>query len=527
MVFPEHPTPAGQAIASALSRVERRLRLNWILSAGALLAWLAILVLIVWRALRWFGDVLPAASALVTLIGILAGLGVLALLVAKLAVRWSAPARAAAEADRRGGLKDELTSAYWFLQESPGSEWVSAQLERAARTARGLEPARLVPLRVPGAVVGGFAVSLIFLAGLWVAAPLVPASGGLALAQDGTGDAERSQIRALRAVMEALPDSDAARKLEAALDVLEDAAATPEQRRQALAQAQDAMQRVRLEAAATRDGLRRLSQMLTAQPGMEAVADALAKGDAKQAAELLAQMQQKAATPESGAASSTPEPADGTAREKTLEQALLEATESPGGAQAPSAEAVQHAVDRLNEIARELEAANYVNEAWHTVRGPQMDVAQSTPLTASRFAQQTTANGTPSPASGETPMGGGTTFRSAALGDGPGRTEQEGGTRAGDAMGDGPPDALLGGSGERLEAQLTQAGIQVEEQEGEDQSQTWFYVESQQQKAFTGVRNVEARGRFAAADQGANQGISIQHRQIVKDYFMTLREGAR
>jgi hypothetical protein len=118
-------------------------------------------------------------------------------------------------------------------------------------------------------------------------------------------------------------------------------------------------------------------------------------------------------------------------------------------------------------------------------------------------------------------------FRSAAVAEGPGRTEQEGGTRAGDAMGDGPPDALLGSSDERLEAQFKQAGISGEEQEGEDDSSTWFYVESQQQKAFTSARNVEAHARFAAAEAGANRGISIQHRQIVKDYFMTLREGAR
>ncbi len=517
--------PAGPAINTALSRIERRLRLNGFLSAAMLAVWLLMLVLIAWRALRWLGEALPAASALVILAAVLAGLGLLALLLVKLIARWSTPARAAIEADRRASLKDELTSAHWFLQEPQASEWMTAQLERAARTAGALQPARLIPLRIPGVALGALLAAVLVLLALWTAAPLTPALAMLAAQQSALADAERQQVETMRALMEALPDGDAARRLEAALEVLEAADVTPEQRRQALAQAQDAIQEIRLEAAATRDGLRRLGEMLTAQPGMEAVAEALAKGDAKEAAELLAQMHQ--ATAPLAGETSAPEPAESSPREKTLEQALLEATESPGGAQAPSAEAMQQAVDRLNEIARELEAANFVNEAWQTVRGPQMDVAQRSGLTASRFAQQTTASSTPSPASGETPMGGGTMFRSAAVAEGPGRTEQEGGTRAGDAMGDGPPDALLGGSDERLEAQLKQAGITGEEQEGEDESSTWFYVESQQQKAFTSTRNVEARARFAAAEAGANRGISIQHRQIVKDYFMTLREGAR
>ena len=122
----------------------------------------------------------------------------------------------------------------------------------------------------------------------------------------------------------------------------------------------------------------------------------------------------------------------------------------------------------MNEIARELAAASYVNQAWEKVRGPQLDVAQRTALTASRFAEQTAGNSQPSPASGETPMGGGSMFRSAAVAEGKGRTEQEGGTRAGDALGDAPPDPLLGAGGERLEAQLKQAGLSGPEAEGKE-----------------------------------------------------------
>jgi len=185
-------------------------------------------------------------------------------------------------------------------------------------------------------------------------------------------------------------------------------------------------------------------------------------------------------------------------------------------------------VDRLNEIAKELKAANYVNEAWKEVKGPQLQVARGNNMAAGRFDQQQSTGGSnPSAASGDTPMGGGTMFRSAAVAQGPGTEEQEGGTRAGDAMGDGPPDPLMGEAGERLDAQLKQQGLTGQEEQQPDQDQNWFYAESQKRSARSEWRSVEARARFAEADAAAAGGISIKHRQIVKDYFMNRPEAAK
>jgi hypothetical protein len=38
---------------------------------------------------------------------------------------------------------------------------------------------------------------------------------------------------------------------------------------------------------------------------------------------------------------------------------------------------------------------------------------------------------------------------------------------------------------------------------------------------------VDARTRFAEAEAGSTGGISIKHRQIVKDYFMNRPEAAK
>ena len=513
-------TPERAAIDQALVRIEHRLRLNQALRAASLIAGMIVLALIAWRALRWLGASAPAAGALVILLVILGGIALLSLLVLALLAGTGGATRAASEADLRGRLRDELKSAWWFLQGEARSEWIAAQVQRAAHTAAGLRPAQLIPLRVPGPALGALMAGLVVLVAVWLAPPLGP---GGALADNALlTPAEAEQVRALRALAEALPQSAAARRLEAALATLQSAAASPAERRHALAQAQAAVEQMRMEAASSRESLQRLSETLRGQPGMEAVADALARGDAKQAAQLLAELQQQTAQT-SGVPVASAEPAEGSGQ-KGIEQLLQKATDASGATdQSGGADlAKQEAVDRLKEIARELEASAAVNEAWQRVRGSQLNVGESRGLSASRFAQQTSSPSMPSPGTGETPMEGGTLFRTAAVAEGDGRTEQEGGTRAGDALGDARSDPLLGSSAERLEAQLKRQALTGEEQPSpqQDENRPWYYEQSRQQKALAGLRSVHARERFAAAQAGAGEGISIQHRQIVKDYFM-------
>jgi exonuclease VII small subunit len=409
-------------------------------------------------------------------------------------------------------------------QRSVARDWIGAQLQRAARTARTLEPARLVPLRVPRGVSAGLLAGLVVLAIAWSAPPLAPAHSRSA---EVVETPENARVRELRELVEALPQGDAARRLQAALSTLESGSASPQQRRQALAQAQDAVDQIRLDAAASREGLQRLSEMLAGQEGLEEVAQALAQGDAKRAAELLAKVEAGQRAAGSGNA---PDPSE-TVGERPLDQglqALTDAMAEPQGGR-PTSETLQMTVDRLEQIARELAAANYVNEAWREVKGPQLQAARGTNMTAGRFdQQQSTGASNPSPSTGDTPMGGGTMFRSAAVAQGPGMEEQEGGTRAGDAIGDAPPDPVLGEAGERLDAQLKQQGLTGQEEQLPDQEdQAWFYAQSQKREARSAWRDVQARARFAEADAGTAGGISIRHRQIVKDYFMNRPEAAQ
>src|SRR5690606_30574371 len=104
-------------------------------------------------------------------------------------------------------------------------------LERAARRAAALHPERLVPLRVPAAALAGLALGVLALAALWLAPPL-PA---------GNAVPEAERLQALRQMAAAMPQSEAAQQLEQALRTLERPDATPEERRRAIVQAQDAV----------------------------------------------------------------------------------------------------------------------------------------------------------------------------------------------------------------------------------------------------------------------------------------------
>lgn len=525
MQSPDPLTPERQAILSALRQIERRLRLNRLLHAAALTVGLVLLGLVTWRLLHWLDAGAPAASALVVLLAALGAIGLLLGIAVTLVGGSVAAERAAAEADARAGLHDELTSAFWFMRGGDAAaavarDWIGLQLRRAAVSARALRPSRIVPLRLPRPATAGLAAGFVVLVAVWGVPPMAPAQSRAAGAGEGAGSA---QLRAMREAVAALPESDAARRLEEALKVLDSSTATAEERRLALAQAHGAVDQIRLDAAVSREGLQRLSQMLSGQQGLEEVAEALASGDAERAAELLAQAQADHA----GGAGDAGQPADVTGEkpsEDALQQALNAVTEAQGSR--PGAEALQLTVDRLKEIARELQVASYVNQAWQQVQGPQLQAARADTMSAGRFGEQAqeTAASNPSPATGNTPMGGGTLFRSAALAQGPGTEEQEGGSRMGDAIGDAPPDPLLAEAGERLEAQLRHEGISGAQGEDADENQNWFYTESERRDARSEWQAVQVRERFADAEAALGQGISIQHRRIVKNYFTQQRE---
>jgi hypothetical protein len=529
MIGPQQGAPpaAAPAVLLLLGQMDRRRRSNQILYAVTLLAGLALVALLVWRLVVVFNRAAPVATALVVLAGIGAAIGFLVVLGYAMLKPRGGLEHAARQADRAAGLRDEMLSALYFAR-SAGGAWIDAQLERAAAHAQRLSCARLVPTRVPARLIGIVAGVAVLLLVSWHLTPLLPAVARQAQESTGLMPEERRQVQALQAVIAQAPDTGPVRSLRAALDAVTRNDASEEERRRALAQAQEAVEQGKLEAASAREGMYRLGQRLRSQKGMEEVAQALGEGDARKAAQLL---ERKAGAPGAeGAGSGASAGAGQRAREKDLERLLQEAAQARGkgdeGA-TPSSVAMKEAVDRLNKIASELEVQGTLSNSTKLLQQLQLAVAQRSTMSAGRFAQQAAQNSSPGTETGNTVMPGGRMFRSGAVAQESERSEQQEGSKAGEAQGESVADPLLGQKVTPLSVRLKQEALPQEGEPEEKPSESWFYAESTEQKSALEARAVQAHAEFAEAQATPPEAISVQHRRTVKEYFMNLREGAK
>jgi len=513
-----------EAIVGALQRVRRRLRLNRALRDAALLGGLGVLSLLTWRLLRVFGDALPAASALTILTATLLWVCGLGWLVRNRLADQRSLAGVAAEADDRAELKDELASAYWFLQQRLTTRWVAAQLTRAARVAQALDAPRLVPVRIPVSALMPILTGLPLLAIAWWTPPLQLSTASAI--DGGSAGAQMRQVQTVRELMAQVQD-DAAGKVEQALQTMERRETSLSEKQRVLAAAQAALEQRKLEAAAAREELFRAAERLRGVKSMEDVAKALKDGDARTAAAELEKL--AGGRLGEGAKDGSGTDAEQLAREKDLDHLLQEAAAGEGKSDARpiSSAAMKEAVDRLNKIAQQLDMQGQMNQASTALSQMQLAVAQRSALSAGRFAQQAANSSMPSPETGNTVMPGGTMFRAAAVARESMRSPESEGAKTGDATGESQADPLLGDKTARLDAQLKREVIQQESKPGEEGSQAWFYTESKEQKSQVQSQDVQARSSYAQAETAGPEGIAIRHRQFVKDYFMTLHEGTR
>lgn len=520
-----------EAILRALREIQRRFRLNRTLHQSAILLGMAALGALLWRLLHVFGGRAPAASALVVLASLLLwALGAALLLRSRLQVRFSLSAAAAA-ADQRAGLKDEVQTAVWFIERDGWdldrlavSPWVGAQITRAAGSVRGLDLAALLPIRLaPRALAGGVA-ALLLLALAWLMPPLLAPGDALALRGPELPDAQARQAQLLRDLIAQTTDPVTADKLEQAMKSLERKDASDEEKRRALAAAEQAVEQQNLQAASTREGLYRVSDRLQGNRAMDQVAEALQEGDAKKAAGLLQQMTGGV----SGGASPSQMP-DPHANEKDLER-LLQAAGKSGEADQHEAASVaaREAIDRLKQIAEQLESQAQLARAAQSLQQLQLAVAQRSQMSAGRFSQEAAQDSAASPNTGETVMPGGRMFRSAAVAQESKPSAQQEGSKSGNAMGESEAEPVLGGKTTPLAVQLKREGVAGERQDETGQEgRDWFYTQSKEQRSVLELNDVQARARFAQADTAGGEGISMRHRRIVKDYFINLREGAK
>ena len=143
----ESPTTATDRdrVVRALTRVARRLRLARVTRDLLRGFTLSLAVPIAVSVLYRFID-MPGAAVL-ALLGIwLLGLAAYAV---RALTRPGTLGAAAASADRKAALHDELTTAYWFQRANESSDWIALQQHRAAGSADALDLDRLYAWSMP------------------------------------------------------------------------------------------------------------------------------------------------------------------------------------------------------------------------------------------------------------------------------------------------------------------------------------------------------------------------------------------
>lgn len=515
----------GLELHSALARVAGRLRWVSTLRVALLVLCAVCAAGVLSRALRLSQTVNAPLWALCLLTGIL-GLCLIAYaLVRELLQSRVTLERAAVLADRRGEGKDELTSALWFSDRPAESQWVTHHIARASLAAKGLDPARLVPLGVPRATWALAALAVMFF-GLPALAPALRSGlqpGHAAIAND----AEAAQARRIRELIKQTSNAEVAGKLEQALSALEKRSSSQDDKRKALAEAKEAVEQHNMEMNSMREGLMQLAERLRNSQETGSRGEEKPGEQADRAKELLDRMLEQRGRQ---AHSDDLDP-EALAREKEMEKLLEQASKLTGTGEGQHIESAppKAAVDRLDKIASQLESQSSANSAMRQLtQMQQLQVAQTTVQSAGRYsssqAQQNTPQGTPSPDTGQTAMSGGIMFRTAAVARGDKPSESQEGSKTGAAAGESQADPVLGKKETPLAVKLKREAIRKEGEEGETGSEGWYYSESRGQASRIALQGVRVNTRYVQGEAMEPEQISLKHRQVVKDYFLNLHE---
>jgi hypothetical protein len=186
-----------EVIITLLKQVESRRRSNQLLirlAAGCFGLFTLLVALNLWHLLS------PISQAVRMSI---AAVGVLALITW---VRWQTRSRetlevAAAEIDRRASLRNEITTAFWFINNPRASEWVDSQIHRAANRAREVDLDSTCPRVSPRMTYGAAAAAVILmivslLPGTARSSDAGGTAGGAMAGQSETDGQRREAIRA-------------------------------------------------------------------------------------------------------------------------------------------------------------------------------------------------------------------------------------------------------------------------------------------------------------------------------------------
>lgn len=526
-------------ILRALRRVDRRVLLNRALRHLGLGA-CAILgtVLVLETARRLVGISMPSS----TVVGLAATLGFATWAVWDLARRRSLEL-AAVIADRRGDLKDELKTAYWFVSRRERTEWIETQKERAARTARGLEPRQLVPAEMPRTTLAAVGLALLILGLSWI--PGRPLLAPSSLATD-PGTLTTDQQQRLRDIQELFrqageldddqPDSglsqEVRERLEEAMRGLDEGEVETGEALAEMQRVENLLEEGRLETNALQQSLDDLARDLEGGGELGEMAEALRDRQLREAAEALRGLAERLPDLDEAARQELADRLEqstdvGDSPEmEELTEALQEAAESLSEEELEaSTEAMERAAEALERMARQQRARQAMNEAAQQMRGLQQSLQRQ-----SAEMQQDSRRSLQGPSGQAQSMDAGALavaseeveWQEGGGGDGQPPRDLQGGP-TGHASGDPQGGEQPLGEPTRLEVQLQMEVVDRPGPEPPPLPENLFQERSRRQEASVRYREVLSRGEYAEGSALQVERIPWRYRDLVKLYFLAIR----
>lgn len=501
-----------KVILELLERVRRRRQVGRALRDARILFAMGVIGLLLWRVIHLSAGCAPVVAAAI-LAALLLWVGSLAMLVRRRLARPCTLSEAAALADARAGLNDELATARWLFENRRSSPWNDAQIARAARTARQLDAAVLLPWRVDRRELSGaLAVALLVIA----TCVLSPASrvSDAAGASRQLPRTQAESVRVLRSLLQESPDQATATRVEGALVMLEGQTATAEEKLRALSEAGQAVEQRELEGMAMRESLHRLAANLHGNQRFQELARALERGDAAAAAQIA----QESAAP--GGSTSERKLHGARGEEQQLARLLANLADQDQPRDGRPSAAAGETADRLDRIARQLAARDHWSQAGRALEQLRRAVADEGGSSSSLSGTRATRDGARVSDDVETAAARASAKQADSNRPDSGSSAREGGT-ASAAAENGRSSALLGAKAAPLAAQLRPEIVTTE---GRDMTATapkrWFFAETKRQQSGIDFEEVSARSQLALDQSAAHAGIAIRHRYIVKEYFM-------
>jgi hypothetical protein len=190
--------------------------------------------------------------------------------------------QAAASIDKVAGLRDEIKSAFWFINNPRPSEWVETQIHRAARNAQAVDLEKLYPRRIPSQAYGAAALVLLFVAlnflpvslnHNWLALEAAPA---FSLTPEET--AILRETEALLRQAEQLNQSELVEQLQEIVEQLQEGTIDAAQAAQMLENIQSQLEEGNLDLASITQGLEEIAQDLEGTEETQPAGQAMPSG---------------------------------------------------------------------------------------------------------------------------------------------------------------------------------------------------------------------------------------------------------